>query len=225
MQIDRARFLFLTASLAGGGCSSNPPVDPATPPAPAETGQELVVAETPGADTTSASDTSDAAPVETASSADPEPTASSQPAQAPSGACDNDTGTVPACSIAKPPGPHCESFSDTKASCKAFRGGLRGAIAAKAVACLNAVSGTPDVCDWERSQKCGNAAVHTACIQPSTFNQCSPILSQCAGYAWSKLTMDDCQRLLSAVKDGQRQAMITCMSEGCSADSCMWSLR
>ena len=36
---------------------------------------------------------------------------------------------------------------------------------------------------------------------------------------------DDCQRLLSSVKDGKRQAMLTCMAEGCAIDSCTWSLR
>lgn len=216
MQIDRARFLLLTASLAGGGCSSNPTTDPATPPAPTETGQEVVVPETPDPATTAAPE-----PTETA---DPEPT--QRPSQPqPSGGCDNDTGTVPACSISAPPGPYCESFTDTKASCKSYRSGLRGAIAAKAVACLNAVSGTQDVCNWEVSQKCAVEAIRTACIQPSTFNQCSPIVSQCAGSQWSKITMEDCQRMLSSVKDGKRQAMLTCMAEGCSIDSCTWSLR
>jgi hypothetical protein len=210
MQIDRARFLLLTASLAGGGCSSNPPSEPVTPPAPTEAPLEVAVPETP-------QETS-------GETEDPERDRPSQPQPA-AGGCDNDTGTVPACSIAAPPGPYCESFSDTKSSCKAYKSGLRGAIAAKAVACLNAVSGTQDVCDWNKANSCGTEAIKTACIQPSTFNQCSPVVSACAGYNWSKLGMEDCQRLLSSVKDGKRQAMLSCMSEGCSSDGCMWSLR
>lgn len=221
MQIDRARFLLLTASLAGGGCSSNPPTDPVPQPAPTETGPEVAAPDTsdPGAVAT----VSVAAP-ETTASAEPEPT-SKPTAPQPAGVCDNDTGTVATCSINAPPGPHCESFTDTKASCKSFRSGLRGAIAAKAVDCLNAVSGKPEVCDWQKPQQCAMDAIRTACIQPSTFNQCSPIVSQCAGYQWNKLTIDDCQKLLSSVKDGKRQAMLTCMAEGCSIDSCTWSLR
>jgi hypothetical protein len=156
---------------------------------------------------------------------DPEPSQTRPEPQPPSGTCDNDTGTVAACSLKAPPGPTCESFSDTKAACKSYKGALRGAIAAKAVACLNAKSGTPDVCDWELSQKCMSESIRTACIQPSTFNQCSPVVSQCAGLQWNKLTMDDCQWLLSSVKDGKRQSMITCMTEGCNIDSCGWSLR
>jgi hypothetical protein len=215
MQIDRARFLLLTASLAGGGCSSNPTTDPATPPTPTETGQELVVPETPDPATTA----------EPTASADPQPTQTPAQPKPPSGACDNDTGTVPTCSIKAPPGPHCESFSETKMACKTYKSGLRGAIAAKAVSCLNAVSGTQDVCGYEKSQNCALEAIRTACIQPSTFNQCSPLVSQCAGNRWGKLDIDDCQKLLSSVKDGKRQAMITCMTEGCSIDSCLWSLR
>ena len=217
MQIDRARFLLLTASLAGGGCSSNPPTDPAIPPTPTETGAEVAVPAPPDPAATS----------ETTASAEPEPTGapSQTPPQPLAGACDNDTATVPACSITAPPGPHCESFSDTKASCKSFKSGLRGAIAEKAVQCLNAASGKPDVCDWSKAQECATQAIRTACIQTSTFNQCSPLVSQCAGNQWNKLTIDDCQRLLSSVKDGKRQAMLTCMAEGCAIDSCTWSLR
>lgn len=227
MQIDRARFLLLTASLAGGGCSANPASDPAPQPIAGSSG--LAVAADGTADpaettTTSSDDTAD--PVETAQAIEradpPTPTPS---ATALAGACDNDTAAVPACSIVAPPGPFCESFSDTKASCKAYKSALRGAIAAQAVACLNATSGTQDACDYTKSETCATTAIRSACVQPSTFSLCAPLVSTCAGSQWSKLTMPDCQALLSAVKDGKRSAMITCMSEGCSIDSCTWALR
>ncbi len=218
MQIDRARFLLLTASLAGGGCSASPVTSGASgPPEPVPTGTELVVPEVP--DTTDTTTTS--APETTSSVADTGPV---QP-QTPPGQCDNDVGTVPACSIAKPPGPFCESFSDTKANCKSFKTSFRAAVAAKAVACLNATSGTQDACDFSKSESCAAEAIRSACVQPSTFNACSPVVSQCASYSWSKLSMGDCQSLLSAVKDGKRQSMITCMTEGCSIESCTWMLR
>ena len=102
---------------------------------------------------------------------------------------------------------------------------LRNAVAAKAVACLNATSGTQDACDYTKSESCATEAIRTACVQPSTFNACSPVVSQCAGYSWGKLAMADCQALLSAVKDGKRKSMITCMTEGCSIESCTWMLR
>lgn len=98
------------------------------------------------------------------------------PPQTPPGACDNDVGTVPACSIAAPPGPFCESFADTKASCKSYKTALRNAVAAKAVACLNATSGTQDACDYTKSESCATEAIRTACVQPSTFNACSPVV-------------------------------------------------
>ena len=216
MQIDRARFLLLTASLAGGGCSSNPPNDPVMPPNPAETGPAIAVAVPPAETTATAEPTEEPTP---------RPSETPQPPQTPQGACDNDVGTAAACSLAAPPGPFCESLADNKAYCKSFKSGLKATIAAKAVDCINAASGKPEACGWDLGEKCASEAIRTACIQPSTFNQCAPLVSQCAGLQWNKLTMDDCQRLLSSVKDGKRKAMVTCMTEGCSIDSCMWSLR
>lgn len=220
MQIDRARFLLLTASLAGGGCSASPATSGASaPPEPSAQGTELVVPEVPDpAD--SATTTTTSAPATIASTGPGQ-----VPPQTPPGACDNDVGTVPACSIAAPPGPFCESFADTKASCKSYKTALRNAVAAKAVACLNATSGTQDACDYTKSESCATEAIRTACVQPSTFSACSPVVSQCAGYSWGKLAMADCQALLSAVKDGKRKSMITCMTEGCSIESCTWMLR
>jgi hypothetical protein len=217
MHIDRARFLLITASLAGGGCSSTTQPAALPMPEPTATSSEVVVPETPEPDET-------AVAVATAA---PRPTAvaTAEPVEPASGPCDNDTATVPACALRAPPGPSCESFSDTVASCKSFKSGLRGAVAAKAVACLNAASGKQSVCDYTKAETCAVSAIRSACIQPSTFNACSPLVSACAGSSYSKLTMQDCQTLLSAVKDGKRAAMITCMTEGCSIDSCMWSLR
>lgn len=220
MQIDRARFLLLTASLAGTGCSANPATSGNVAPTPTPSGSELVVPEVPTSETTTevAETTSSSTEVE------PATTTSSTTTTAPSGACDNDTGTVPACSISAPPGPFCESLADTKASCKGLKNVLRGGIAAKAVACLNAGSGTQAVCDFSKIETCMSTAIRSACVQPSTFSACSPVVGQCAGSSWSKLTMNDCQALLSSVKDGKRQSMITCMSEGCSIESCTWML-
>ena len=218
MQIDRARFLLLTASLAGGGCSASPATTgPSAPPAPTPSGTELVVPEVP--ETSETTTESESASTSTTAS---ETTTSSQTA---SGPCDNDAGTVPACSLAPPPGPTCESFADTKAYCKTYKTSLRTAVAAKAVSCLNAASKTQDICDFSKAESCASEAIRTACVQPSTFNACSPVVATCAGYSWAKLSMNDCQSLLSAVKDGKRQSMITCMTEGCSLESCTWMLR
>ncbi|MFO0586996.1 MAG: hypothetical protein U0441_05645 [Polyangiaceae bacterium] len=221
MQIDRARFLLLTASLAGGGCSASPATTgPSAPPTPTPSGTEMVVPEVPETSTElMAHDQVSALTTSTTTSDD---TTTSQTA---SGPCDNDAGTVPACSILPPPGPFCESLADTKAYCKTFKTSLRTAIAEKAVSCLNAASKTQDICDFSKSESCASEAIRTACVQPSTFNACSPVVATCAGYSWSKLSMNDCQQLLSAVKDGKRQSMITCMTEGCSLESCTWMLR
>ncbi|MEZ4312738.1 MAG: hypothetical protein R3F14_32340 [Polyangiaceae bacterium] len=47
--------------------------------------------------------------------------------------------------MSAPPGPHCEGLSDARASCKGFKNALRAGVAAKAVACLSAGSGTQAV--------------------------------------------------------------------------------
>lgn len=229
MQIDRARFLLLTASLAGAagpGCSANSPEGPATPapststtatdpgaltsaPEPDPTSTDPVVAIPTSAPTVD--------PVTTA-----EPVTTSQPS---SGTCDNDTGTIPACSIAGPPGPFCEGLTDAKAACKGYKAALRPAIAAKAVACLNAGSGKQAICDYQLLEACSTASIRTACINPSTATSCNNVVAACSGNQWGKITMNDCQSLLSAVKDGKKQSMVTCMMEGCSLDSCTWMLR
>lgn len=226
MQIDRARFLLLTASLAGTACSANPATsgNVAPTPEPATTGSELTVAETTSdvSETTSdVAETTSNAGETTSSTTTPQP----QPQPATTGVCDNDTATVPACSISAPPGPYCESFADTKATCKGVKKVLRGAIAEKAVTCLNAASGTQGICDFSKVESCLSTAIRAACVQPSTFSACAPVIAQCAGSSWSKITMTDCQALLSSVKDGKRAEMITCMSEGCSIESCTWMLR
>lgn len=216
MQIDRARFLLLTASLAGGGCAPAAP-DPATPPgptgAPTSTEPEVVVPETPDPDPTS-HETNSTPPATT-----------SEPETPPASACDNDTGTVPTCSISKPPGPFCEGYNETRAACKGLKNALRDGVAAKATACLNAASGTQAICDYYLNESCVTAAIRTACIQPSTQSLCAPVVAQCGSNQWGNLSMDDCQKLLSAVKDGKRKPMITCMTEGCSLESCTWMLR
>ncbi|MEZ4295863.1 MAG: hypothetical protein R3B70_12880 [Polyangiaceae bacterium] len=218
MEIDRARFLLLTASLAGG-CSSTP-AEVVTPPAPADTG-EIVVAETGDPGTTSGSETtSETAVGETTSESTT--SSSSETASAP---CDNDTGTVGVCSVSAPPGPHCEGLSEARASCKGFKNALRAGVAAKAVACLSAGAGLRRCVTISSRRRARHRRSRTACIQPSTFNLCSPVVAQCSGYSWGKLTMADCQGLLSSVKDGKRREMVTCMTEGCSIDSCAWQLR
>lgn len=221
MQIDRSRFLFLTATMASGACGG---------------------AAQPGA----SGDPVVAAPVVTLPEEDP-PAAKGGTAAHPPGqpddaqpsevflagldgqpvpdlglsACD-DGGVAPkGCSTLRAPGPQCESFMDTRDMCGKLARGLMPHVAEKAVDCLLAKSGKPSICTFDAANQCGMSAVRKAsCIEPSTQSACAPAVKACGG----RLAMKDCQALLSSVTSKNRQNMIACVTEGCSIDYCMYSI-
>ncbi len=217
MQIDRARFLLLTASLAGGGCSSNPPTDPAIPPTPTETGAEVAVP---------------APPIRPPPRRRPRPPSPRPPAPP---RRPHRSRSPARATTTRPPSPRAPSprlqGRTARASRKRRRAAnpTRTASAARSrrrpcsASTRRAASRTSATGRRRRNVRPRPFARHV--FSPSTFNQCSPLVSQCASNQWNKLTIDDCQRLLSSVKDGKRQAMLTCMAEGCAIDSCTWSLR
>jgi hypothetical protein len=134
--------------------------------------------------------------------------------------CD-DGGVVPrGCGTLKAPGPQCESFSDTKAMCGKLSRGLRPRVAEKAVDCILSKSGKQSICDFRGANECALAAVHKACIEPSTQSSCTPVVRACNG----QLSMRDCQSLLSAVTDKHRREMLSCVTEGCSIDYCLYNI-
>jgi len=147
--------------------------------------------------------------------------ASSQSAAASDTNMCDDSGAAPkSCAPLKAPGPQCESFSDTKNMCGKLSRGLRPRVAEKAVDCLLSKSGKQAICDFRAASECALAAVHKACIEPSTQAACSNVVRACSG----RLTMNDCQSLLSAVADKHRRAMLSCVTEGCSIDYCMYDI-
>ncbi|MBI5531751.1 MAG: hypothetical protein HY898_03475 [Deltaproteobacteria bacterium] len=231
MQIDRSRFLMLTASIAAGGCSSNPaPVvvpeqtvvviapQPTAPPAPTAS---AVVAADPAPDIQSGR-------VETiARVTDEEPDEGLQGGQGLAAApatCGNTTGRVGSCAGLRAPGPSCESFQDTQQTCTEFASGMQPRAAEKAIACLNARSGRAAICQFNVTQVCAAEALKSVCIEPFTDAPCRAAMSNCSGMRGSKLTMQQCQRALSSVKPRNRAAVLSCISEGCAADYCFYNL-
>ncbi len=220
MQIDRSRFLLLTASIAGGACGSSssssssgaivvaspivalPSSDEAasSAPKPAATGKSAVV-------------TSDD---ETLAALDRSP-----PGSVDDGSMCDEGGVAPTgCGTLRAPGPTCESFTDTKAMCGKLARGLRPRVAEKAVDCMLTKSGKQAVCDFNLANQCGMLAVQKACIEPSTQAACAPVVRACGG----AVQMRDCQLLLSAVTSKNRRNMISCITEGCSVDYCMYDI-
>jgi hypothetical protein len=225
MQIDRHRFLLLTATMAGGACG-------AASPGPAETGGPVIAAPVvalpsepeagppnkalpqtePGRADGALGDGEDA----TLDGEGEDDEASDGAALS----CD-DTGITPkSCAPLRAPGPQCESFADTKSMCGKLSRGLRPRVAAQAVDCILAKNGKAAICSFDVANQCALTAARKACIEPSTQAPCATLVRTCSG----QLAMRDCQTVLSAVETRNRRRMITCMTEGCSADYCMYEV-
>ncbi|MBK9264949.1 MAG: hypothetical protein IPM54_34850 [Polyangiaceae bacterium] len=223
MHIDRSRFLLLTASIAGGACSSS---SASSSSGPVVVAAPIIALPAEG----------DGAPASSGASA---PVKSSQTVMGsgdddalaaldrPPSAADDDGGTCDeggapptGCGTLRAPGPHCESFSDTKAMCGKLARGLRPRVAEQVVDCILAKSGKQSVCDFDLANQCGLVALQKACIEPSTQAACAPIVRACGG----RLQMRECQALVSSVTSRNRRNMMTCITEGCSADYCLYQV-
>lgn len=230
MQIDRSRFLMLTASIAAGGCSGS------QQPAPVEVPEQQVVVIAPvlppptPAPQAVASAEPEAVEAEAVPAEPPGPSdedafdaADRELAQAPA-TCGNTKGTVGACTGLRAPGPSCESFFDTREQCNGFVRGMQPRAASKAVACLLARSGKREICQFDAAQKCAVEAIKSVCIEPYSDQPCRTMMSFCRGGRFGNITQQQCQRALSAVKGQYRPQLLSCMTESCSADYRFYSL-
>jgi hypothetical protein len=206
MQIDRSRFLLLTASLAAAACDQ-----------PRATGSP---------------DTGSADPAVSGASSDPadgdskaggesvwleiEPGTEDKPQTLGNADCDNSVGRPPPCSIS-PPGSHCESFDHTLRTCQSFSEFMQPRAAEAATNCLLAASGTWEVCEWTILQTCAAAALQATCVEPATRPECDSISSQCGG----SLDVFTCQQALSAIKPHRIQSVASCVREFCDVSWCV----
>ena len=219
MHIDRSRFLWLTASMSPGACSGGAPAPAAA----------IEVAAPPTSFTPELfEDEADVEEEERRGAAPPDAGKGTLPegddAIAAAGPCDDAAGAPGNCEVIRAPGPQCESFTDNKGMCSKWKKGFKPKVAEKAVSCLLAMSGKRDLCDFQRPQRCAIAALGHACIDLNVSRACDPILASCAAAQYGNLTKRVCQAALSAVTDANRPRLTTCMTEGCSVDSCFWSL-
>jgi len=222
MQIDRTRFLLLTATMASGACGSSSPSSSSSAPVVAAPPMLLSSAE----DGATSGDRAGKAgkPGGTNQGEDPvlaslEPREGGGEVDDPS-SCDDGGSPPKGCGTLRAPGPHCESFADTQEMCSSLAHGLLPRVATRAVDCILAKSGTQAICNFDLANRCAMAAVLGACVDPSTQSMCAPAVRDCSG----RLSMKECQSLLSAVQKRNRRAMIACVSEGCSIDYCMYDV-
>lgn len=214
MQVDRSRFLALTAAMAAGGCAPSTPAKPGGGELePAGSGDAIVHVAAP-VDTYSP-------PVE-GQKTDPVPRPDVT-AYSPERA----SMLASTCRSLKPgPGPVCESFEDTKVECEGFEQVLEARAAEKAVECLQSKSGKPQICDFTVATKCFESALRYGPSEPTAAARCQPIVSQCAQWQHSpQLTLSSCRTAIGAVKPDRREALIACMAEACTLDSCFYAIR
>ncbi len=134
------------------------------------------------------------------------------------------TGVVGDCTTLKaPPGPHCESFADTKSECEHFATTLQPRVAQKAIACVLATSGTRAVCDFDLTAKCAYGATANACVDATLAPKCDAAIAACGGKK-AKFSKADCLRVASAVGTGQRTSTLSCIAESCGTASCLYGL-
>jgi hypothetical protein len=206
MQVDRSRFLLLTASLAAAAC--NQPAAALSP-------------DTGGVDPARSKDAD--TPTRAGSSGDPavwleiEPGTEDRPTRA--DACDNTVGTPAPCAL-RPPAGHCESFDMTERLCANMSTILQPRAAEAAVACMASVSGTPRLCEWDLWGECVAAGTQNSCVEASTGPECDSISSQCGG----SLDIFSCQQTLSAVRPQHRNSVASCVREFCEVSYCVTDL-
>ncbi|MDI3287734.1 hypothetical protein [Polyangium sp. 15x6] len=220
MQIDRSRFLFLTATMASGACGG------AAQPGAGDPVVAAPVVTLPGEDNPAESRTAAGSPGQPGVGEPSEEVratlegAGSSSTDEPS-VCDDGGPAPKGCDTLRAPGPQCESFFDTREMCGKLAQGLKPRVAEKAVDCLLAKSGKQSLCSFDIANQCGMSAVRKAsCVEPSTQSACAPAVKACGG----RLAMKDCQALLSSVNRKNRENMLACVTEGCSIDYCMYSV-
>lgn len=213
MQVDRSRFLLLTASLAACTTSSSP-TTPDTgkvdPPNSSDSSSDA----SGGATTRDASGSSGASSgvwleIEPGTE---DPAQTFDPA-----ACDNAKGAPKSCDGLSAPGPQCESFFDSQRFCEAFPRVMQPRAAEAAVDCMLAKSGTEAICDWTAWQDCAAAGMRATCIEPATRSTCMSISSACGG----TLDVFQCQQAFAATRSADAGRVASCIQEFCEVTFCV----
>jgi hypothetical protein len=231
MRIDRNRFLLFTASLSAAACASGTPsaipAEPVIAEAPEEPAEETPGEESPSVAVAEA-DAGPASPVTEAGSPVSEwgGGAPSPPTTlATDKKCNDNVGKPGACTF-KAPGPQCESFSGIGNECKSIVKAFKPKVAERAVDCMKQKSGTPAICEFALASRCASEAIRNGVCPDKTADvECQKAVTKCSsGRGGSPLTMDECRAAYSAVQTKSRKKMMSCVSEFCSIDNCLYQL-
>ncbi len=251
MRIERERFLLVVAAL-GSGASLAPACSPAPTPEPqsarSETPQTVAVTIPPQPVETASAAPPRAPDPPPPASASPAPSSSSPtatPTAAPSTAASaaakppnpydgtpvtaqacapalNARGTAPRCALT-PPGPSCESFSDTKSECPKLATLFKPRVAQAAIECLNRKSGTKEICEFNVSSICAYEALGSACLDPAAKATCDGVVARCGkgGGRYNKMSRESCEAGVSGVADAKRARFVACITESCRFETCL----
>ncbi|PRQ05862.1 hypothetical protein ENSA5_01820 [Enhygromyxa salina] len=211
MHVDRSRFLFLTASLAAAACNQpRPATGPDTGDAePARSGDR----------SSDSAEQGEPEPGDPAVWLEIEPGTEDGQAATKGADCDNSAGRPGGCTLS-PPGSHCESFQSTMQVCDSFSRFMQPRAAEAAVACLQAASGTRQICDLRIWDQCTSAGLQATCIEAETQSKCNVISDTCGG----SLSRFTCQQALSAVQPQHIRRLANCVEEHCEVSFCVTDL-
>lgn len=238
MKIDRSKFLLLTSAMFACGTKNDPSspsgpiIIPAQPPPtasmspPATAKLADAVPDASAKEAPLAVDDDDEQPYEPwPGTADP-PMAKAVKAQK----CDvaeNAKGKAIACTLKAPPGPSCESFSETRSDCPKLSRWLVPKVAEKAAACLNAKSGKKDICLFNAGPSCVIESLSSACLNtdPKIAESCERVMKRCKTFdpKYRHMNMEACKAALSAIVPASHGKFTSCAAESCDLIPCMYS--
>jgi len=209
MQIDRSRFLLLTASLAGA-CSSTAPQPAAPEPLAPDDGSRassrpIVVAAPP----------EEWAPDETAPPPEPQRIDDEPEDLRPA------VNNLARCqSLQPPPGPQCEGFGYVRSQCEAYDRALTPDAADAATDCLLSKSGRTELCTDRIVGHCLVAGLQAVPPRDVPDVDCDSIVNSC-GHS-SPLTLSSCRKAAAGVKPQHHEDLVACMVESCELEECIY---
>ncbi|HEY8076922.1 MAG TPA: hypothetical protein VIF62_22500 [Labilithrix sp.] len=232
MHVDRAKFLLLTSTLFAS-CKESEPAAQAPiviPQQPASTAS-LAKEEPPPPPVVDAS-----APEQpVAADDDEEPyepwpgTAEVPMAKTVKGqTCDagENAKGAPVCTL-RPPGPTCESFSQTRGECSRLRTWLVPRVAERAAKCLSAKSGKQDICYFNIGAACVIQAMNDVCLDtsPRIDTSCKRVMTKCGAIErqYRHINLNACKAAMSSIVPSRQAKFLTCMQESCDLVACHYA--
>ncbi len=138
------------------------------------------------------------------------PTGSVAPPAAATSCLDDSAATVADCGAMPAPDPSCAASSTARARCAAYQASFNPRVAAVAIACMSALSGTQQ-CDPSQADTCAKSALVQACADSTVSQLCGIASTSC------KTSASECSTMLSGLNDQGKQQVAQCVAQGCLA--------